>query len=442
MECCFSSSETMDLLLDAVCIVDAEGRYVYVNAAFERIFGYRPDEIIGQRMIDLVYAEDRDKTLRSAASVMAGRPNFHFENRYVHKRGHIVDVMWSARWSEEQQARIAVARDITARKQSEAVQQAMHAISEATHLATDLPELLQRLRDIVARLLPCDDFRIVLSDVSHGPPPRDEIELSGGADLKAVATRVLRSGVPVLITPEEGIEASGDNVFSAMLGVPLRGQDGLLGAMVMGCRAPAAPKCHYDESVLERVAAVGGQVAAAIERKQLQERLQHSALYDPLTDLPNRRLFNDRLQTAVAFARRDNSGLSMLYLDIDLFKEVNDIHGHGIGDLLLQEVAARLRQCVRASDTVGRVGGDEFLLLLNGIGTEIDALAVAENIRAALCQSFQFGGNRLEISPSIGIAIYPAHAYDYRQLIRYADEAMYCAKRDGGNRIGVWRPLP
>ncbi|HWU85247.1 MAG TPA: PAS domain S-box protein, partial [Rhodocyclaceae bacterium] len=166
----------MDLLLDAVCIVDAEGRYVYVNAAFERIFGYRPDEIIGQRMIDLVYAEDRDKTLRSAASVMAGRPNFHFENRYVHKRGHIVDVMWSARWSEEQQARIAVARDITARKQSEAVQQAMHAISEATHLATDLPELLQRLRDIVARLLPCDDFRIVLSDVSHGPPPRDQVE--------------------------------------------------------------------------------------------------------------------------------------------------------------------------------------------------------------------------------------------------------------------------
>src|SRR6185503_16520659 len=112
----------LDLLLDAICVVDAEGRYVFVSAAFERIFGYAPEEVIGRRMIELVHPADRDTTLQTANGIMSGNPEYHFENRYVRKDGEIVHIMWSARWSEDHRLRIAVARDITRRKRAEAIQ--------------------------------------------------------------------------------------------------------------------------------------------------------------------------------------------------------------------------------------------------------------------------------------------------------------------------------
>ena len=139
-----SLNEYIDLLLDAICVVDPEGRYVYVSAGFERIFGYAPEEVIGTRMIELVHPDDRDRTLRRASEIMAGGPDYHFENRYVRKDGGVVDIMWSARWSEDHRMRIAVARDVTRRKRAEAVQAALYAISEATHAAEDLRTLFRR----------------------------------------------------------------------------------------------------------------------------------------------------------------------------------------------------------------------------------------------------------------------------------------------------------
>src|SRR5690606_11690669 len=182
--------------------------------------------------------------------------------------------------------------------------------------------------------------------------------------------------------------------------------------------------------------------AAAIERKQLFARLEHAALYDRLTELPNYRLFQDRLQGALTLARREGSCLALLYLDLDQFKQVNDEYGHPVGDLLLQQVAARIKGCVRESDTVGRIGGDEFLVLLPGIQSPQDALVVAETIRAVLGDSFILEGWEVKVSPSIGIAHSPEHGGDLRRLIRCADEAMYSAKRQGGNRsqFGALRP--
>ena len=113
---------------------------------------------------------------------------------------------------------------------------------------------------------------------------------------------------------------------------------------------------------------------------------------------------------------------------------MNDTLGHPVGDLLLQEAARRLRECVRKSDTVGRVGGDEFLVLLNGVAQPDQALSIADKIRLALGRPFDLAGHTVQISPSIGVALYPEHSDDYKQLIRYADEAMYDAKKDGGNR--------
>lgn len=108
----------VDLMLDAVCVVDAQGHFVYISAACERIFGYTPEEMLGKRMIEMVYPEDRTRTLAAAREVMAGQPLMHFENRYLRKDGSVVHIMWSACWSTDNRFRIGVARDITRRKQS------------------------------------------------------------------------------------------------------------------------------------------------------------------------------------------------------------------------------------------------------------------------------------------------------------------------------------
>src|SRR3569623_3645872 len=133
----------MDLLLDAVCAVDAEGRFVFASAACERVFGYMPEEMIGRVMMAMVHPEDQARTQKMAARVMAGQPVTHFETRYLRKAGQPVHIMWSARWSETDQLRIAVARDITARKHVESMQAALCAISEAARTTEELSALFR-----------------------------------------------------------------------------------------------------------------------------------------------------------------------------------------------------------------------------------------------------------------------------------------------------------
>ena len=278
--------DVMDLMLDAVCVVDKAGTFVFVSAAFEDIFGYSPEEVIGKPMIDHVYPEDGIKTLKVVESLMEGKKQPRFENRWVRKDGKIIDILWSARWSEDHQFRIAIAHDIT-------------------------------------------------------------------------------------------------------------------------------------------------------ERKLMEQQLHYIAGHDPLTELPNRALLFGRLQTSLGLARREGSHLSLLFIDIDGFKHVNDSYGHLVGDKLLKNIAQRLRDCVRKSDTVGRFGGDEFVVVLNGIDSFDNVLVITENIRAQLEKTYQFDDLKLQLSPSIGVARYPDNGNDEQQLLQYADQAMYRAKNAGGNRVDV-----
>lgn len=167
------------------------------------------------------------------------------------------------------------------------------------------------------------------------------------------------------------------------------------------------------------------------ERKQAEERIRHMAAHDSLTGLPNRVLFADRLTQAISMARRDARQCALLYLDLDKFKPVNDTYGHDVGDRLLKRVAERLRGVVRESDTVARVGGDEFTVLLLDIASPQNAVAVAEKIVAALTTPFRLEGREIRIGTSIGIAFFPADAEDHETLIKKADAAMYQAKAHG-----------
>lgn len=184
----------------------------------------------------------------------------------------------------------------------------------------------------------------------------------------------------------------------------------------------------------ERAYALATSMTEALRTSEA--RYRHLAQHDPLTNLPNLSLFTDRLQQALMLAERNQQQLAILFLDLDQFKPVNDELGHQVGDLLLQAVATRLHECLRASDTVARVGGDEFVLLLPEISGLSEVMVVAGHIRDRLNQSFQMAaGQQLNISCSIGIALYPEHGRDGAQLLKRADHAMYDAKRRGRNQV-------
>lgn len=176
------------------------------------------------------------------------------------------------------------------------------------------------------------------------------------------------------------------------------------------------------------------------ERKEGEERMRYLAHYDALTGLPNRTLLLDRLQQAMAQIRREHGRMAVLFLDLDSFKPVNDQLGHETGDRLLCEVAKRLQFCVRESDTVGRIGGDEFVILVQGIEAETDAILVARKVIEVLEQPFQISDEPIRISTSIGIAIYPNHSTDESMLIKMADIAMYAAKSQKAGHYMIYQP--
>ena len=221
--------------------------------------------------------------------------------------------------------------------------------------------------------------------------------------------------------------ALGELVKSLRKGEPYRGE-------LMGYRKDGS--AYYQETsctpVFGSSSAVSHFVAISrdvTDRRRAHDLLAHQALHDALTDLPNRILLGDRLRQAILAANRDNRELAVMMLDLDGFKEVNDSHGHRIGDMLLRQLGPRLQAAVRESDTVARVGGDEFAVVLPAAGPSRDVELIGHKLLAAVRRPFDVAGKQLSISGSIGAALYPPHGGDAETLLEHADQAMYTAKR-------------
>lgn len=365
-------AEVLDLLLDAVCFVDADGRFIAISAACERIFGYTPDEMVGRTTLELVHPDDRAATQAAASRVAAGDVVQGFENRYLRKDGRVVHLQWTARWSERHGMRVAVARDVGERARALALREALYAISEAAHTAPDPPALRAALERAFAHWLP-------------------ELRIHWGPGAASTAATV------------ESLEPGADRSLLAFL---------------------------------------GQQLADALERHRLRARLEHLALYDALTGLPNRELLRDRLRGALARAQREGGRVALLYLDLDDFKGVNDRFGHAVGDAVLRAVAARLQGVVRGSDTVARLAGDEFVVVLERIDEGEGVPRVAAALLAAFEAPLEAEGRALHVRPSIGMAAWPGDGADADALMRRADAAMYAAKRAGGGRIAAAANAP
>ena len=187
---------------------------------------------------------------------------------------------------------------------------------------------------------------------------------------------------------------------------------------------------------------IEGVLEDTTESKKSALDLHYRATYDGLTNIPNRLLFFDRLEHALARAKRYGYGLAVLFLDLDGFKSVNDNFGHRAGDELLLQAAGRLRRRVRASDTLARLGGDEFGVLLERV-TELDSVnQAAENMIAALVEPFLIGAAEFRIGVSVGVSLFPGDAEDASTLVSRADAAMYAAKKEGGNRLAFAESMP
>ncbi|HZV62698.1 MAG TPA: EAL domain-containing protein [Methylophilaceae bacterium] len=210
----------------------------------------------------------------------------------------------------------------------------------------------------------------------------------------------------------------------------LRGKDDWLWVLARG-----AVVCHDENGKPTRMV---GTITDITESKSTEQKIWYEANFDNLTDLPNRRLFRDRLEQEMRKAQRSGHCVALLFIDLDRFKEVNDLWGHDTGDLLLVEAARRIQNCVRSSDTVARLGGDEFTVILTDFNEKLHVEEISNKLLEALTASFTLGEEEACISASIGITIYPPDATDAEALIRNADQAMYNAKKFGRNQFSFF----
>jgi diguanylate cyclase (GGDEF)-like protein/PAS domain S-box-containing protein len=265
-------------------------------------------------------------------------------------------------------------------------------------------------REVLERMLQGDPMELVLRALVR------MVE----RDREGVSCRIRLRGYENLVSPQPHSPETQSTV-------PVIAANGLeIGAVEL-----YAPKTvpGTGEELLTTVARM---VALALERQSLNEQMAHQASHDSLIGLPNRYLLMDRLERSLPQALRDHSLVALLLVDLDRFKEVNDSLGHPVGDALLQRVAERFRRLTRSSDTLARMGGDEFVLVLPGLVDGADAAAVAQKLSEALQRPLRVGEREIFLSTSIGISVFPQDAGDAINLLRNAESALYRAKEDGG----------
>ncbi len=392
-----------------------QGGYIQVNPALARIYGYDTPRALMEGLTDIAgqlyvdpQARDRFKALMERSGVVR-----EFEAQVRRRDGEVIWITENARCVRDDAGRLlyyeGTVEDITARKQAE----------------EEIRMLAKVFESVAEGILLIDEGRVVRA----ANPAFTAITGHPADDLVGHPVRLLAAGFH-----EKNLER---DMWAAAA------RDGVWRGEVWAERAGDRPFL-MDLSVTtvrDDSGAILRYVAACTDitrRKGDEERIRFQANYDQLTRLPNRHLITDRLDQAILRARRNGGRVGVLFLDLDRFKYVNDSYGHAAGDELLKLTARRLRHCVRMSDAVGRLGGDEFLIVLPECGAGNTGAYIAEKVLYSLSEPFTVVGRELFSVPSIGIAYWPDHGDDAAELIRNADIAMYHAKRGGERRYAAF----
>jgi len=384
-------------------------KFVFCNPEFTRITGYSMDELQVIDSIDLAYPEDRELVRYNAVRMLKGERNNPYEFRYVTKSG---EIKWAMDMNvaivyRGSRAMLGHLVDINDRKRAE----------EAVRLSEEkYRNILARMNDSYFEVNLTGNFTFVNDATCHNLGyTREELI---GKNFKLIVTEdtwklVFEAYHNVYLTGQP------NNGFS----FPIIRKDGSVG---------------FTESSIsllenERGEAIGFRSVGrdVTERKKLETKLEEMATHDALTGLPSRTLLNDRLNVAIHQAKRKSRTIAVMMLDLDKFKSVNDTLGHSVGDELLKAVGGRLTKVTRKTDTVARFGGDEFMILLSEITGMDEAAEIAQRILCSFQEPFLLEGNELQITTSIGIALYPDDGSDINTLVKYSDAAMYTVKASG-----------
>ncbi|MBI5917984.1 MAG: diguanylate cyclase [Nitrosomonadales bacterium] len=401
--------------LDGFWVADVQGRFLEVNDAYCQMMGYRRDELLSMCVSDVEAMETPEETARHIQKVIESGGDY-FETRHRRKDGRLVDVEASVNFSPFHGGRFyCFLRNISERKRID---------EQLREDEARLKEMFENLRSGVAVYRPSED---------------------GGEFVFTAFNRAAE-----LIENISRQDVLGRSVVELFPGIIEFGLLDVLRRVWQSGNAEHFPQAFYKDGRISGwrenyiYKLPNGEIVAIYDdvtkEKQVEEQMQYLAHHDILTGLSNRTLFIDRCRQALASAKRSKAHLALLFLDLDRFKPVNDSLGHEAGDLVLREVARRLQVCVRESDTVARMGGDEFVVLLATVESTQDALLVAEKIMFTIAQPYEFDGHAIHISSSVGVALYPEHGGDKKTLLKNADIAMYYAKASGRNNVQIYQP--
>jgi diguanylate cyclase (GGDEF)-like protein/PAS domain S-box-containing protein len=395
--------------LDAVISIDRDGRVIEWNPQAEAIFGVRAREVIGRAL-------PREVVGPKLADV--------FEQRTLKRR-----IETAGRDAAGAEFPVEITIESVGRGAEQTFTAFLRDISERKRAQMELEKREQRFRALVEKswsgvvLLDSDLAFSYAGSSTARLIGYTEDELKGTSFLGYVHPRERQAARKVFseIVAGERQEAQGELRFMHKSGT---------WTWLEGF----AQNLLHDPSV----GAIVINYRDITQRKATEKQLEYQAYYDALTGLPNRLLFRDRVVTAITQARRNKRAIAVMYLDLDHFKLVNDGLGHSVGDVLLSEVAQRLQSCIRASDTISRLGGDEFTILLNDVPDSDAAAGVARKILQSFARSFRVDSHELFVTASIGISLFPNDGEDVETLLKCADSAMYRAKELGRNQMQLF----
>lgn len=455
-------------LRDVLVVVDAGMKVSYVSPSLLEVVGYEPEEALGWDITRFLHPEEHEIARAHIAERFREQHGGTLTHRTVHKDGrvryfesliHVLEadgrflgVVFNARDVTERinerqdleqevafnRALVAMTNELLSGPLDEGFYQ--KALERALELVPDAQGGSMQLRDdendprygFVAAvgfdMQTLRGIRMRLEELGRATPP--------------VVQRMTSFDIIEPLSPElmEAFEREGRlHEIKMTLSVPI-----VVGGVLRGYLNLDNFERHdaFDDRAQAIAEALAAQVGVALQRLTLEhdlnlERARYEMLasHDALTGLPNRRLFQDRLDLALSRAQRREKRVALLFIDLDGFKLVNDSYGHDIGDELLSALASRLHDAVRSEDTVARFGGDEFIVLLAEIADVGDAVAVAEKLLLHLRQPFSPRGQEVSVGASVGVAVFPDHAADAAGLMKAADAAMYRVKATGAGGV-------
>lgn len=434
---------------DGIMELKPDGAISRVNVALESETGFYGEQIVGKPWIELVAPEGRanaDDALRATMRDEA----VEIDSLLLDRLGNRIDVQLKLvplHVGDEIRGAYAIFKNVVAQKNAErAIETQSERIRRLYLVAASRAESIDDQIDATLKLgLELFGFDQGYVTLFHGKHLTIRNAVGGGTvtrgaiyAMETTFSRHLRGDDDMLVIPDldapEWVSdpAHASAPWRSYVGLRLQAGDVVYGVLVFASRIPHPDGVSRRERDL--LALMGLFVTAALERAEHAERIEQLAFTDSLTGLPNRVLFNDRIATALATAKRYERGFAVMYVDLDNFKAINDTYGHAVGDAALVEASKRLRAALRESDTIARFGGDEFVILQPIVDGPADAADLARKLNLALQPPVTIEGVAHSVRASIGIALYPFDATTIDDLMKRADNALYGAKREGRNR--------